>query len=109
MKPHTWTVRERVKGQVSGKATSGAPGPGTTVRGQITPITGAEAINRFGVEADNTFLALMDASDGALHLIEAEVSFGTRTFIVKADAQTYDGIGACDHAGVLLVEMKKSA
>lgn len=108
VKPHSWTVTERVKGQTTGVANSGTDGTGHNITGQITPISAEAAYQQFGVEARNTFVALMDSGDARYHTIEAEVTYGTRTFKVAGDPTTYSGIGAADHAGVLLVEVKRA-
>lgn len=101
-KPHSWTVRERVKGQSSGKATSGTYGSTTTIRGQITPISQEAAYAQFGIDAKDTFMALVDVADAASHPIEAEVEWNGYTLVVRAHDAVYTLIGPADHSAILL-------
>lgn len=101
-KPHTWAARLPDQDAPSG---FGSP---QTVRGQITPMMPVEAETRFGVPVGDIrrpHLLMCDAGDAAAHKEGGRVSWQGREFSITVPPQTFESIGAADHASVLLEEL----
>lgn len=106
-RPHTVEVNKRVKGQTSGKATSGTLASTVSVQGQLCPAGEFRAIyEQFALDFNNPMVFLCDQGDADEFKIEAEVVYGGHTYVVKADPQVWDAISSISCAAIVLEQVK---
>jgi hypothetical protein len=104
-RPHTWTV------QVGTQPGSVVPQYGSpqTVRGQISGISSETAFSQFGVEVTRGFELLCNIADATYHKVGYKVTWNTREFIVKSDANTQNHGMPADHSRFLIEEVSAYA
>ena len=101
-KPHTiaiYAITDTADSQsVAANPTDGAA---ATVLGQVTPLSVADAFDRYGVDSKAPFLVLTDANAATVK-VGQKVVWLTRTYRVVKAAETYEGIGAADHSAFVM-------
>ncbi|MBL8059562.1 MAG: hypothetical protein JNK63_02470 [Chthonomonas sp.] len=107
-KPHSVTVRAPAQGSVAGRPGAASwSGNGTARSVQITPMKFGTVFNAEGVQVNRPHLLLDDPDGAALYVVNAKVSFGSRTFYVIGPSETFDGIIVpASHCSVIISEDK---
>lgn len=101
-KPHSiaiYAITDTADSQsVAANPTDGAA---TTVYGQVTPLTAAEAFDKYGVDASRPYLVLTDAN-AATVTVGQKVVWLTRSYRVVKAAETFESIGVADHSAFVM-------
>ena len=90
-KPHTFTIAAATLDE--GSTTTGQLdyGTGTTVQGQITPMSQTSAFEDYGLELNRPHMVMVPiATSATLLQVNSKVVFGSREFIIKNPPQKWD-------------------